>query len=288
MRIVLEQFLKSVKRVSDKNCGKNKELERQTSPSEVKTVLEANALQWSQGGRILIDDISLIIQKGEFVGIIGPNGSGKTSLLMLLAGLRRTQFGSVFLEGQDIAQLPRRQIARKIALVEQHADTIEKITARQAVELGRTPHLAPFSLWSEQDEQICQQALERVDMAHLADQFWQILSGGERQRINFARALAQQADILMLDEPTNHLDIQHQLSLLRLARAQQLTTIAALHDLNHAAMFCSRLIVLKEGKMVQDGHPYDILTPALIRDVFQVEAQVEEIEDSGLNIRYIS
>jgi len=250
-------------------------------------VLQAHSLQWQAGGKRIVDNLSLNIKKGEFVGLVGPNGCGKTSLLMLLAGLRHPRRGRVLLEGKNLAYLPRRQIARKIALVEQHADTLDKITARQAVELGRTPYLSPFSPWSEEDSRICQDALIRVDMTSHADQPWQTLSGGERQRVNFARALAQQPGILLLDEPTNHLDIQHQLGLLRLARAQQLTTIAALHDLNHAAMFCSRLIVLKEGRLVKDGHPNDILDPALIGEIFQVEARVEKTKEDGLNIRYI-
>jgi len=250
-------------------------------------VLRANSLQWQAGGRSIVRDVSLRVKKGEFVGLIGPNGCGKTSLLMLLAGLRRPRRGYILLEGKNIARLPRRQIARKIALVEQHADTAEKITARQAVELGRTPYLTPFSPWSTEDARICQEALTCVDMAHHAEQAWQTLSGGERQRINFARALAQQPDILLLDEPTNHLDIQHQLGLLRLARAQKLTTIAALHDLNHAAMFCSRLIVLKEGWLIKEGRPHDILEPVLLENIFQVKARVETTQEDGLNIRYI-
>jgi len=252
------------------------------------TIIKAHSLQWRAGGKHIVNDISLNIAKGEFVGLVGPNGCGKTSLLMLLAGLRRPRRGHILLEGKNIAHLTRRHIARKIALVEQHADTMEKITARQAVELGRTPYLTPFSPWSIEDQRICQAALKQVDMISHAEQAWQTLSGGERQRINFARALAQQPDILLLDEPTNHLDIQHQLGLLRLARAQQLTTIAALHDLNHAAMFCSRLIILKEGKMVKEGHPHDILDPALIKDIFQVEARIDKTQEDGLNIRYIA
>jgi len=285
--MMLERFLKSGNRFLDKKRGKNKELERLSERNEDKTALEAHSLQWQAGGRAIVDDISVQIKKGEFVGLIGPNGSGKTSLLMLLAGLKRPQKGHVLLEGKNMAHLGRRQVARKIALVEQHGDTLEKITARQAVELGRTPYLSAFSPWSEEDESITQEALTRVDMAQMADRFWQTLSGGERQRVNFARALAQQPDILVLDEPTNHLDIHHQLGLLQLAQAQQLTTIAALHDLNHAAMFCNRIIVLKEGKLIKDGHPHAVLNPELIAQVFQVEARIEKIEHDGLNIRYI-
>jgi len=251
-------------------------------------ILKAQSLQWRAGGKPIVDDVSLTINKGEFIGLVGPNGCGKTSLLMLLAGLRRPRRGHVLLEGKNIATLTRRQIAQKIALVEQHADTAEKITARQAVELGRTPYLSPFSPWSETDARITQESLIRVDMDAQAEQPWQTLSGGERQRINFARALAQQPDILLLDEPTNHLDIQHQLSLLRLAKEQKLTTIVALHDLNHAAMFCSRLAVLQAGKIVKEGHPHSILEPILIKEIFQVQARVEKTQEDGLNIRYIS
>jgi len=290
-----EQFPKNVKRFSGKDCAETKELEWIAETGEVKNalefcvspaVMELRHVSRRAGGREILSGVSFTIQEGEFVGIIGPNGSGKTSLLTLLSGVERLREGEIFLRDVRLNTLPRRELARKIALVEQHAETLERITARQAVELGRIPHLGTFSSWGQEDEARVEEALRCVDMLAHADQLWQTLSGGERQRINFARALAQEPDILVLDEPTNHLDIQHQLALLRLARAQGLTTIAALHDLNHAALFCDRIAVLEAGHLVIIGSPEEVLTPALVRGVFHVDAHIEKDPIGRLHIRY--
>ncbi len=154
-----------------------------------------------------------------------------------------------------------------MALVEQQAGTAERITARQAVELGRTPYLGALSPWSAEDDAIVDQALVNVDMAHLADRCWHTLSGGERQRLHIARALAQEPQILLLDEPTNHLDIGHQIGLLDLVSRQKLTVVAALHDLNHAAMFCDRIVVMDKGNLVALGTPRDVLRAERIAEV---------------------
>jgi len=249
-------------------------------------VLNVQGVSLRAGGKKIVNNISFTIKKGEFIGIIGPNGSGKTSLITLLAGVQRPHEGAVFLGNIQLAKLARRAIARKIALVEQHAEAHEHITARQAVELGRIPHLAALSPWGEKDARVVEEALFQVDMLPHANQLWQTLSGGERQRINFARALAQEPDILLLDEPTNHLDIQHQLGLLRLVRTTNLTTIAALHDLNHAALFCDRIAVLQSGHLVTIGAPRDVLTSSLIRDIFHVDAHIEKTANGRIHIRY--
>ena len=235
----------------------------------------ANGLHWSAGGAAILSDVALDVRPGEFLGIIGPNGSGKTSLMALLAGIRKPQAGTVTLDGKPLATYGRQAIARRIAFVEQQAETTERITARQAVELGRTPHLGALTPWSRADDAIVDRALEEVDMAHFASRLWHTLSGGERQRLHVARALAQQAPILLLDEPTNHHDIGHQISLLQLVREQVLTVVAALHDLNHAAMFCDRLLVMQAGRIAAAGRPEEVLTEHLLREVFAVEARVE-------------
>lgn len=250
-------------------------------------ILQAENLEWRAGDSCIVQAISLAVRKGEFVGLIGPNGSGKSSLLQLLAGLRRPFAGRIALDNVDLARMRRRQIAQNIALVEQQAETGERLTARQAVELGRTPHLSALSPWSESDDVIVNGALAVVDMEKLSDRAWHTLSGGERQRLHIARALAQQPQILMLDEPTNHLDVAHQLGILGLVRAQKLTTIAALHDLNHAAMFCDRIVVLKQGRLVATGRPAEILTPALLLDVFNIHASVQHLPDGSCHIRFL-
>ena len=249
-------------------------------------MLSTHNVSWSAGGVEILRDVSLDVKEGEFLGIIGPNGSGKTSFLSLLSGVRRSRSGEVKLGGMPIHKLNRREIARQLALVEQQAGTTDRITARQAVELGRTPYLGALSPWSSEDDMIVDRALANVDMTHLADRYWHTLSGGERQRVHIARALAQEPQILLLDEPTNHLDIGHQIGLLDLVSRQKLTVVAALHDLNHAAMFCDRIAVMDKGRLVALGTPRDVLRAECIRKVFGVEVEVEYEGVDGCHIRY--
>lgn len=250
--------------------------------------LSASGVSWAAGGTDILKEVSLTVETGEFLGIIGPNGSGKTSLMSLLAGIRTPKSGSVLLDGTPIGSLGRRAVAQRLALVEQQAETGERITARQAVELGRTPYLGALSPWSPEDDQIVDDALENVDMAHLAGRSWHTLSGGERQRLHIARALAQQPEILLLDEPTNHLDIGHQISLLDLVHQQDLTVVAALHDLNHAALFCDRIAVMEEGRVVALGEPHAVLTEERIRTVFGVDVEIEQDDGGICNIRFLT
>ena len=248
--------------------------------------LSARNLSWSAGGASILQGVSLEVCPGELLGIIGPNGSGKTSLMSLLAGIRRPQGGEVLLSGQPLHAFARRELARRIALVEQQAETAERITARQAVELGRTPHLGAFTPWSASDDAIVDLALEEVAMTALAARLWHTLSGGERQRLHIARALAQQPEILLLDEPTNHLDIGHQIGLLHLVHRQNLTVVAALHDLNHAAMFCDRIALMQAGRIEAVGPPAEVLTASRIQSVFGVAAEIVRDGAGGCFIRY--
>jgi iron complex transport system ATP-binding protein len=248
--------------------------------------LAAESLTWRAGGRAIVDAVSLDARPGEFLALVGSNGSGKTTLIAMLAGLKRPHGGAVTLDGRPLSGMHRRNIARVLALVEQQAETGERLTARQAVELGRTPHFGALSPWGTRDDEIVARALEAVDMAHLADRLWHSLSGGERQRLHIARALAQEPKVLILDEPTNHLDVEHQLGLLALVRQRGGTVLAALHDLNHAAMFADRIAVMQGGRLVAVGPPSDVLTPELIGAVFKVAASVEIGSDDRPFIRF--
>ncbi|MFN4100976.1 MAG: ABC transporter ATP-binding protein [Pararhodobacter sp.] len=248
--------------------------------------IAATNLSWSVGRKQILHDVSLSVTPGTILGLLGPNGSGKSSLLRLLAGLRRPDRGQVTLDGQDIARMRRRDLARRVALVQQHAATEMNVTVENVVMLGRTPHRAPLSGCSAADLAAVARALDQVDMTAFRRASWQSLSGGERQRVQIARALAQEPRELFLDEPTNHLDIQHQLGLLRLISTLGLTSIVALHDLNHAAMFCDRLLVLEQGRVVADGPPAQVLTPALLGRVFQVECDFHITPDGRRHILF--
>jgi iron complex transport system ATP-binding protein len=232
-------------------------------------------LNWKIGRKTILEDVSFAAEPGKMLGLLGPNGSGKTSLLRLLAGLKKPHAGRVTLDGKDIAHIGRRTIAQRIAFVEQHAGTNSNLKVIDVVKLGRFPHRSMFSGWSKTDDDAVAEALERAGIADKRNDRWQSLSGGEKQRAHIARALAQSPKELILDEPTNHLDIQHQINLMRLVSGLPVTSIIALHDLNHAAMFCDRLIVMQQGRIVASGPPEEIVTQELLRDVFRVEARVE-------------
>ncbi|MBB5224042.1 iron complex transport system ATP-binding protein [Amaricoccus macauensis] len=243
--------------------------------------LTASSLGRDAGGRAILDGIDLTVAPGERLGIVGPNGSGKSTLLRLLAGIARPSRGEVRLGGVPLQRLTRRDIARRLAFVEQQAETADRLTVRDAVELGRTPHLSALRPFGEADTRVVNAALERVDMASFAGRLWHTLSGGERQRTHLARALAQEPAILLLDEPTNHLDIRHQVALLALVRRLPVTAVMALHDLNHASAYCDRVLVLRGGRIAGLGAPAEVLTPATIRAVFGVEVTVHTDPGDG-------
>lgn len=224
-------------------------------------------------GRDLVADVSLRLRPGEMLGVIGPNGSGKSTLLSMMAGLLSPTRGEIRLAGQPMARLRRQQIAQRLAMVSQAAETSERISVRDAVELGRTPWLGPLRPWSATDEDAVQAALQAVGMEQMAARDWSTLSGGERQRVHIARAHAQAPQILLLDEPTNHLDIHHQIAILDLVSQLPVTTVIALHDMHHA-LRCDRVMVMQSGRCVALGKPLEVLTPVLIRKIFAVDAEL--------------
>ncbi|THV40224.1 ABC transporter ATP-binding protein [Glycomyces buryatensis] len=236
--------------------------------------LQTRDVTWNRGGRLVVDGITLDPRPGETIGLLGPNGSGKSSLIRLLSGAVRPTAGLVTLDDTSLAAISRREAARAIATVTQHADTVVDITVCDIVALGRIPHRGVFGGSRQADTEAVSDALERTGLQGKAGELWHRLSGGERQRVHIARALAQQPRELLLDEPTNHLDIRYQLDLLQLITELPVTTVVALHDLNLAAMFCDALLVLKDGRAVAAGSPNDVLTPELIALVYDVDATV--------------
>lgn len=234
----------------------------------------ARDVRWLADGEAIVDGVNLAITPGETLGLIGPNGSGKSSLLRLLAGLRRVASGVVTLGDAEIGTLPRRLVARRLAFVEQHSATEAPLTVRQVVALGRVPHRGALEPWGDTDSAAIADALATVGLSGWERRRWSTLSGGERQRVQIARALAQTPDELILDEPTNHLDVRHQIAILGLVARLPLTAVVALHDLNLAAMFCDRIAVLQDGRLVALGPPEDVLTEPLIAAVFGVAAHI--------------
>jgi iron complex transport system ATP-binding protein len=241
------------------------------------TGLDASNVTISVGGSVLVDGVDCSVPRGSLTALVGPNGAGKSTLLRSLAAIVRPDSGTVHFEDEDLLTLSRRERARTAAIVEQDASTEVTLTVRAVVELGRLPHQ---SLWRDDDTDasaIVTAALEAVGMADFEARNFSTLSGGERQRIMLARALAQQPRLLVLDEPTNHLDIGAQLDVLGLLQrlaGQGVTVLAALHDLGLAATYADHVIVLRAGRVVAAGPTASTLTPALIRDVYGVDASI--------------
>jgi len=249
-------------------------------------VLRAEGLGWSARGVAIVEGVGFALRAGETLGLVGPNGSGKSTLLRLLSGLLRPRAGAVRLLGAPLASMRRREVARALALVEQQAETAERVSLRDAVSLGRTPWLSALRPWCDDDDDAVESAMAAVSVAHLAGRDWATLSGGERQRAHIARALAQRPRVLLLDEPTNHLDPGQQAAVLRLVAGLPLAAVVALHDLNHA-LRCDRVGVMRGGRLVALGPPEQVLLPPLLRDVFGVRASIlRDPDDGGRVIRF--
>ena len=233
----------------------------------------------------ILHNVSLRARSGLLIGILGPNGSGKTTLLRLLTGAERPQSGSVLLDGTPISALRPRLLAQRMALVPQRAATSSDFTALDVVLMGRQPHLGRFQSESASDIAAARAAMERLGILELAERRVTGLSGGEWQRVTIARALCQEAEILLLDEPVSSLDIRHQIETLRLLRSlaheRGVACVCVLHDVNLAAHFCDELTVLYGGRVFASGRPGQVVTPELLRAVYGIGAAVE-VDESGL------
>lgn len=221
-----------------------------------------------------VQDVTLAIAPGEFVAIVGPNGCGKSTLLKTVYRALRPRAGAVLLGDDDVWAARRRGVARQVGVLGQDQAGGYDFTAREAVRLGRYPHLGAFDRLTAADEAVVAKAMKRTGAMEFANRALSTLSGGERQRVLLARALAQQPEVLVLDEPTNHLDPAHQIAALSLVASLGVTVVAALHTLDLAARYATTIVAIKAGRVVAAGPPLDVLTPAVFRDVFEVDGSV--------------
>ena len=222
----------------------------------------------------ILKDINIEVDNKEVVGIIGPNGSGKSTLLKCIYRVLKPSNGIVKFDYADIKNISVKESSKKLAVLSQHNNYNFDFTVKEIVLMGRSPHKKFMERDNKEDYDIVNDALKKVDMMNFKDRNFQSLSGGEQQRVILARALAQQPKCLILDEPTNHLDIKYQLQLMRIVKSLNIEVIAAIHDLNIATMYCDKIYVLKDGKIVQYGTPKEILTPQLIKNVYEVDAKL--------------
>lgn len=248
-------------------------------------MIEISNLNFAYHSTPVLQNVSLSIGAGEFTGIIGPNGAGKSTLLKLIAGIFPPRSGQITLHQKPLAAYQRKELARLIGYIPQEFKTAFNFSAYEIVLMGRYPYLSPFSNETEYDKQVIRTAMEETEVWALRERPFSELSGGERQRVVLASALAQQPQILLLDEPTAALDLKHQVRFYEilsrrdefsqtLQRQKGLTVVIVTHDINLAARFCRRLLVMKEGKIVADGHPGEILSRPLMEAVYETSLEI--------------
>ncbi len=233
--------------------------------------------------RLALNNVSASIPAGAFCGIIGPNGSGKTTLLKCISGYNKPTSGRVTLSGRDVSSLSVREIARRMALVQQHSAIEYDFTVMDIVLTGRNPYIGRLKGETAADYALANDALERSGIAHLKDRLVTTLSGGEWQMMILARALTQQADIMLLDEPVTGLDIRHQVHIMstvkRLAGERGISVVCVLHDLNLALRYCNQIVLLKKGEVYAQGAPKQVLTRENVERVY--ETPVHMLEQNG-------
>lgn len=238
------------------------------------TLLAVSRLGAALGGKPVLQDVSFAIGPGEFVGLIGPNGAGKSTLLRSILGLVDAE-GEVTLTGHDMRSLRAVERARRVAYLPQEREVAWAVPAEVLVSLGRAPHRPAFAGLTQADRTAVEQAMRRMEVDGLRGRPATELSGGEKARVLIARALAQEAPLLLADEPTSGLDPSHQIALMRIFASlagEGRSVVASMHDLSLAARWCTRLILLDRGVIVADGRPEEVLTAERLRNVYRVEA----------------
>ncbi len=246
--------------------------------------ISLESLDLSYGDRLVVKGLDLRFERPEIVSIIGANGSGKSTILKSIGRLLRPRKGVVTLNGKDIHTLPAKTVARAMSILPQSPHAPDDITVKDLVSFGRTPYRNFFGNNGDDDAEIIRWALKETNIEEFAFRPVQTLSGGERQRAWIAMALAQKTGIMLLDEPTTFLDIHHQFEIMellqRLNEKHNITVIMVIHDLNHAAKFSHRVIAVKQGNIVRDGTPEEVITEATLKEVFGIKAQILSMNGS--------
>ena len=247
-------------------------------------LLTLNSLTWSVETKVILDNITVNVAQGDIVGIIGPNGAGKTSLLKCLLNQHKNWQGSIKLNNKSISDHKPHELAQTFALVVQNSPPIFALTVYDVVSMGLLPYKGLFARDNDTDKKEIKLALEKVGLSASENQFFNTLSGGEQQRVLIAKALVQKAKILVLDEPTNHLDIFYQHQILQLVKALNITVIMTIHDLNLAAQYCTRLLLLNKGELVSDGGVDEVLVPETLTKVFGLPCFREDKQASHVPV----
>lgn len=238
--------------------------------------LKVKELEFKIADQQILNGIDLNIKEGQFVGIIGPNGSGKSTLLKNIYRVYKPSKGSISLEDTDIDTMKSKDIAKKLAILSQESSTQFDFTVKDIIKMGRYPYKSMFEDYSKKDTELVDEIIDKLSLQKHRDRSFNTLSGGEKQRLLIARALVQNTDFMILDEPTNHLDIRYQIQLLDIVKSLGITVLAALHDINIAALYCDYILVMKDGKILKGGTVDEIITSETIKEVYGVDSYITE------------
>ena len=242
-------------------------------------MLKISNLNFAYQETKVLNNINFSISPSEFVGIIGPNGTGKSTLLKTILGFLQVSKDSVQLNSKPIADYPKKELGKSIAYVPQETEFSFSFTAREIVKMGRYPYSKGIAFFSGEDEKIVNESMQQMEITEFAKRSFNELSGGEKQRVVIASALAQQPKILLLDEPTSALDLHHQIDIYKILKTLQketnLTTIVVTHDINLAAQYCERILLMNKGEIVKDGKPDEVLQFKLLQEIFGVRVYID-------------
>jgi iron complex transport system ATP-binding protein len=251
-------------------------------------VIRISGVSKSYGPDLVVDDVTARIPRGGVTSIIGPNGAGKSTLLGIVSRLQGLDAGAVEVGGLDVAATPSRELAKTMAILRQENQLTMRLTVRDLVAFGRFPHSGGRP--TVEDRTHIDAALERLDLAAMADRFVDELSGGQRQRAFIAMVLAQDTDYLLLDEPLNNLDMKHSVEMMRLIRrlADDLgkTVVVVIHDINFASCYSDTILAMREGRLLHQGTPEEIMRPEVLRDIYEIDIRIEQIEGRRIGVYF--
>jgi len=236
--------------------------------------LSIEKITYSINSKLIVDGVDLGVEEGSFVGLVGPNGCGKSTLLKNIYKVYTPDSGKVYIDGKDLAELSSRETALEMSVMQQENVVEFDMSVYDMVMLGRFAHQKMFGNDMAQEKKIVEDAIEEVGLTGYEQRSFLSLSGGEKQRTLVARALVQQAKLIILDEPTNHLDIGYQYQIMTILKNQGLTVFSSIHDLNIAACYCDKIVLMKAGKIVDIGTPWEVLVPERIKELFGVDARI--------------
>ena len=242
-------------------------------------LIDIDNLNFSYGDNPVLQNISMHVMPSEFISIIGPNGAGKSTLLKLIDGIYLNPDSRILINGSHVGSMSRKNLARQVAYLPQEIDLTFAYSVEEVVKMGRFPYLHGIQLYSEKDDKIVNYSMDLLDIVQFRSRSFQELSGGEKQRVMIASALAQEPKILLLDEPTSALDLHHQIEIYQILKVQQekrqLTVIVVTHDINLAAQFCGRMILIDKGKIIRDGTPDEVLKFQVLQKIFGVKVYID-------------